>query len=83
MFEITMIQHPTKPNRRQIIRLDDPLAYVAPAGYVVGAYDVVFPCLTRAAALKVLAALHKNGACISLWWNGAAQDIDQQHNQES
>lgn len=70
----TMIQHPTKTDRRALISLE-PGSYVAPAGYVVGGYRTVFPCLTREAAIKVLAAHFQRDHPVALWWCGAAEDI--------
>lgn len=70
----TMIQA-QKQDRRALIKLT-PGSYVAASGNVIGTYRVVIPCLTRKAALSLLAKhFRRDPADVSLWWHGAAEDI--------
>ena len=54
-----IIQYPEVNSRHmQIVKLDDK-SKLSPAGYVTGAYKVIFPKLTIQAARKIMAVLNK------------------------
>jgi len=75
LIMLTIIQSDKDHTKRALIKLH-PGSYVAPSGNVIGSYQVVFPRLTRNAAIALLTKhFQRDPVGVSLWWHGAAADI--------